>query len=148
MGGGVRTAASGPRWSMLAAAVLVLVGVWGSTRFLAEEPQELLSPVPAIADTVDLANGEDAGAAPQEPTSGLAAISVRTQDAPSQVVIRDASGRILFAGRLGEGQSQRVIGTAPFDVTAGNGQAVRVTYLGEDRGSVGDADTPDNRRFG
>lgn len=146
IGGGVRTTTSGPRWSMLAAAVLVLVGIWGTTRVFSDTPQELVSPSPQIADTVGLANGEETAA--PEPESTLGAIRIRTVGDASQVVVRDGNGRILFAERLQAGAEQRVIGNAPFDVTASNGQAVRVSYLGENRGAVGDSDAADNRRFG
>lgn len=148
IGGGVRTATTGPQWSMLAAAVLVLVAIWGSTRIFTDEPQELVSPSPAISDTVGLAGSEEGEETAPEPVSTLGAIRVVAQTSDSQVVVRDDSGRILWAGRLAEGQEQRVIGNAPFDVTASNGAAVRVVFLGRDRGTVGSDETADNRRFG
>lgn len=143
VGGGLRTTSSGPRWSLLAAAVLLLVGIWGTARVFADDPQELVSPAPDVVDTAGLANEE-----PTAPEAALAAVTVTADGASPQVVVRDADGRILWAGQLGEGQSQQVIGTAPFDVTASNGQAVRVDYLGRDRGTVGDSEAADNRRFG
>ncbi len=145
IGGGVRAASSGPRWSVLAAAVLVLVAVWGSARIFSDDPQELVSPAPEVVDSAGLAGQE---AEEEEPASALAAIRFTASGDGSQVVVRDGSGRILWAGRLADGQSQQVIGTAPFDVTASNGQAVRVDYLGKDRGTVGESSAADNRRFG
>ena len=41
--------------------------------------------------------------------------------------MRDRDGRILWAGKLAQGQRQQVIGLAPFDVTASNGTAVHVS---------------------
>ncbi|GAB3993626.1 helix-turn-helix domain-containing protein [Nocardioides marmoraquaticus] len=143
VGGGLRTTSTGPRWSLLAASVLLLVGIWGTARVFADDPQELVSPAPDVVDTAGLA-GDDGEA----PTLALAAINVTATGASPQVVVRDAEGKILWSGQLGEGQSTQVIGTAPFDVTASNGQAVQVEYLGKDRGTVGDSEAADNRRFG
>lgn len=143
IGGGVRTATSGPRWSALAAAVLVLVAIWGTARVFSDDPQELVSPAPDVVDTAGLAGEE-----PEQVESALAAIRFTADGAGSQVVVRDGTGRILWVGRLADGQSQQVIGTAPFDVTASNGSAVRVGYLGKDRGTVGETSEADNRRFG
>lgn len=143
IGGGVRTATSGPRWSALAAAVLVLVAIWGTARVFSDDPQELVSPAPDVVDTAGLAGEE-----PEQVESALAAIRFTAEGAGSQVVVRDGTGRILWVGRLADGQSQQIIGTAPFDVTASNGSAVRVGYLGKDRGTVGETSEADNRRFG
>lgn len=143
IGGGVRAATSGPRWSALAAAVLVLVAIWGTARVFSDDPQELVSPAPDVVDTAGLAGEE-----PEPVESALAAIRFTAEGAGSQVVVRDGTGRILWVGRLADGQSQQVIGTAPFDVTASNGSAVSVSYLGKDRGTVGETSAADNRRFG
>ncbi|KQT91131.1 hypothetical protein ASG49_12450 [Marmoricola sp. Leaf446] len=145
IGGGVRTASSGPRWSLLAASVLALVGIWGVARVFNDTPQELVSPAPDVVDVAGLASGEDTEAAPQ---STLAALSLTARGASPQVVVRDRDGKILLASRLADGAQQQVIGLAPFDVTSSNGAAVTVTYLGKKRGTVGEGEQPDNRQFG
>lgn len=145
IGGGVRTATSGPRWSLLAASVLALVGIWGVARAFNDTPQELVSPAPDVVDVAGLASGEEPDAAPR---STLAALTLRAEGASPQVVVRDRDGKILLASRLADGAQQQVIGLAPFDVTSSNGEAVSVTYLGKGRGTVGDSEKPDNRQVG
>jgi hypothetical protein len=63
-------------------------------------------------------------------------------------VIRDRDSRILWAGKLADGQRQQVIGMAPFDVTASNGEAVKVAYLGKRKGTVGDSSAAGSKQFG
>lgn len=144
IGGGVRAAASGPRWSLLAAAVIVLGLVWGGTRVFTPTPRELVSPAPEVVDSAGLASGRQA----QPPKTTLAPLSFTAAGASPQVVVRDRTGRILWAGQLSEGQHQQIIGQAPFDVTASNGAAVKVSYLGKPHGTVGSTSAPDNRKFG
>ncbi len=144
IGGGVRAAHTGPRWSVLAAAVLALAGIWGVARVFNDQPQELVSPAPNVVDSAGLAKAEPAGAS----KSTLAPIEVTATGASPQVVIRDRDGRILWAGKLADGQRQQVIGMAPFDVTASNGEAVKVSYLGKRKGTVGDSSEAGSKQFG
>ena len=67
----------------------------------------------------------------------LAPLEVTAVGASPQVVVRDRDGRILWAGKLAEGQHQQVIGLAPFDVTASNGAAVKVVVPGQAQGHRG-----------
>ena len=144
IGGGVRAAHTGPRWSVLAACVLALAGIWGVARVFNDQPQELVSPAPNVVDSAGLAKAEPAGAA----ASTLAPIEVTATGASPQVVIRDRDSRILWAGKLADGQRQQVIGMAPFDVTASNGEAVKVSYLGKRKGTVGDSSAAGSKQFG
>ncbi len=144
IGGGVRAAHTGPRWSVLAACVLALAGIWGVARVFNDQPQELVSPAPNVVDSAGLAKAEPAGA----PKSTLAPIEVTATGASPQVVIRDRDSRILWAGKLADGQRQQVIGMAPFDVTASNGEAVKVAYLGKRKGTVGDSSAAGSKQFG
>ena len=144
IGGGVRAAHTGPRWSVLAACVLALAGIWGVARVFNDQPQELVSPAPNVVDSAGLAKAEPAGA----PKSTLAPIEVTATGASPQVVIRDRDSRILWAGKLADGQRQQVIGMAPFDVTASNGEAVKVSYLGKRKGTVGDSSAAGSKQFG
>jgi cytoskeleton protein RodZ len=144
IGGGVRAAHTGPRWSLLAACVLALAGVWGVARVFNDTPQELVSPTPNVVDAAGLAKADPA----ETPKMTLATLEVSSEDASPQVVIRDRDGRILWAGKLGEGQRQQVIGLAPFDVTASNGGAVKVSYLNKKKVTVGDSDAAASKQFG
>ncbi len=145
IGGGVRATHSGPRWSLLAACVLALASVWGVARVFNDTPQELVSPAPGVVDSAGLA-GNDQPA--DTPKSTLAALEVAAVGESPQVVVRDKAGRILWAGKLASGQHQQVIGSAPFDVTASNGGAVKVRFLGKPRGTVGDSSDAASKHFG
>jgi hypothetical protein len=146
IGGGLRSTATGPRWTLLAASVLALVLVWGAARIFSDTPQELVSPAPEVVDTAGLASaGEQTE---EEPKSTLAPLLVAAKGADPQVVVRDRDGRILWAGKLGDGKEQQVIGLAPFEVTASNGGAVKVTFLGKPRGTVGDTAEAGSKQYG
>ena len=144
IGGGVRASLSGPRWSLLAACVVALALVWGGARIFSDTPQELVSPAPEVVDTAGLA----AGSTPRPPKSTLAPLRVAASVTTPQVVVRDRDGRILWAGELLKGQRQQVIGMAPFEVTASNGAAVKVSVLGKARGAVGSTSGAASRTFG
>ncbi len=144
IGGGVRAAHTGPRWSLLAACVLALAGVWGVARVFNDTPQELVSPAPNVVDAAGLAKGKTA----DSPKITLAPLEVSAVGASPQVVVRDRKGRILWAGKLADGQHQQVIGLAPFDVTASNGGAVEVSFLGKRKGAVGDSTAAGSKQFG
>ena len=58
----MRAAHTGPRWSVLAACVLALAGIWGVARVFNDQPQELVSPAPNVVDSAGLAKAEPAGA--------------------------------------------------------------------------------------
>ncbi len=144
IGGGVRAAHTGPRWTLLAACVLALAGVWGVARAFNDTPQELVSPAPNVVDSAGLAKADPAAS----PKSTLAPLGVTAVGASPQVVVRDRSGRILWAGKLNAGQHQQVIGLAPFDVTASNGVAVKVSFLDRPKGTVGPTAAAGSKRFG
>jgi hypothetical protein len=142
IGGGVRATHTGPRWSLLAACVLALASIWGVARVFNDTPQELVSPAPNVVDSAGLAKSTPA------PKMTLATLEVSATGASPQVVVRDRDGLILWAGKLAEGQHQQVIGMAPFDVTASNGSAVKVSFLGKAKGAVGDSAAAGSKQFG
>ncbi len=78
----------------------------------------------------------------------LAPLEVTAVGASPQVVVRDRDGRILWAGKLAEDQRQQVIGLAPFEVTSSNGGAVKVSFLGKRKGTVGEEQAAASRQFG
>ncbi len=146
IGGGLRAIRTGPRWSLLAACVLALAAVWGGARIFNDTPQELVSPAPGVVDSAGLAGSSDEGDGTPKVT--LAPLEITATGASPQVVVRDRDGRILWAGKLADGQHQQVIGLAPFDVTASNGTAVKVAFLGKSKGTVGDSSAAASKNFG
>ncbi len=144
IGGGVRAIRTGPRWSLLAACVLALAAIWGVARVFNDTPQELVSPAPGVVDSAGLASGNES----ETPKMTLAPLEITAAGASPQVVVRDRDGRILWAGKLAEGQRQQVIGLAPFDVTASNGTGVKVSFLGKPKGTVGSSSAAASKQFG
>lgn len=113
-------------------------------RVFNDTPQELVSPAPNVVDTAGLANG----GTPKAPPMTLATLEVTASGASPQVVVRDRDGRILWAGKLADAQRQQVVGLAPFDVTASNGSAVKVSFLGKAKGTVGESSAAESKQFG
>ena len=97
-----------------------------------------------MVDSAGLAQANPA----QAPKLTLAPLEVTAVGASPQVVIRDRDGRILWAEKLADGQRQQVIGLAPFEVTASNGAAVKVSFLGKPKGTVGDSADAGSKQFG
>jgi cytoskeleton protein RodZ len=126
--------------------------VWGVARVFDDTPQELVSPAPDVVDSAGLATADSGGDPGNDPAKApkltLATLEVSAVAAGPQVVVRDRDGRILWAGKLAEGQQQQTIGLAPFDVTASNGAAVKVSFLGRPKGAVGDSPAAGSRQFG
>ena len=97
-----------------------------------------------MVDSAGLASGDEAGS----PKMTLAPLEVTAVGASPQVVVRDRDGRILWAGKLAQGQHQQVIGLAPFEVTASNGAAVKVAFLGKTKGTVGESSAAASKKVG
>lgn len=146
IGGGMRAAGAGPRWSLLAGCVLALAAVWGMAQVLSDPPKEsLVSPAPGVVDSAGLSSQTTPT---QAPKSTLAPMQVRAVGGSSQTVVRDSNGRILWAGKLAAGERQRVVGSAPFEVTAEHAAVVRVSVLGKAKGPVGSSDGAGSKQFG
>lgn len=146
IGGGMRAAGAGPRWSLLAGCVLALAAVWGMAQVLSDPPKEsLVSPAPGVVDSAGLSSQTTPT---QAPKSTLAPMQVRAVGGSSQTVVRDSNGRILWAGKLAAGERQRVVGSAPFEVTAEHASVVRVSVLGNAKGPVGSSDGAGSKKFG
>lgn len=144
LSGGVRATLSSPRWSLLIGSVLSLTMIWGLARIFAGGADELtLAPPP----------GQSAGlAANQTPiTSPLmktTAMSVTAAFATTRVVVKDRTGKVLWSGELALGKRRKIIGLAPFAVSADNAGAVVVTVKGKSLGDVGTAGEPGSKVFG
>ena len=134
--------------------VLVLVLAWGLARLFTDTPEHVTTPSPVL-------NGSAGLATDQKPiTSSLGTpvkMTVKAVRGPSDVLVRDRSGTILWAGHLTKGGHRQLFGTGPFTVRAVHPAAVDVWVAGKPRGPVGDGDhgrapylplTPAQGRFG
>ena len=79
----------------------------------------------------------------------LAPIEVTADGASPQVVIRDRDGRILWAGKLADGQRQQVDRDGPLrrHRQQRRGRA-RSSFLGKRKGTVGDSSDGASKQFG
>lgn len=140
--GGMRATSGGPRWSLIAAAVLALALVWGVARFLTDEPSTMTDPV--VTDSAGLAASHQ----PITPVATTRPMAVKAIGAPTDVVVRDRTGAILWSGTLHRGQSHAMAGVAPFTVRATNAAATRIRVGAHWIGPVGPAPAKGSRTVG
>lgn len=142
--GGMRATIGGPRWSLLISAVLCLAMVWGLARIFAGDGEHLSAAPDPESQVAGLSSNHQPITSPLTKTS---TITVKAAHAPTHLVVRDRSGRILWSGDLRMGQKRTVAGVAPFQVEADNAGAVEVTRKGKALGTVGMAGAAGTKRF-
>lgn len=143
--GGLRSAMTGPRWSLLIGAVLSLTMIWGLARVFAGDPEQL-SVAPESAETAGLAGAQQTPIT--SPKMRTSTMTVRAAFAGTHVVVKDRTGRTLWSGDLGIGKQRKVVGLAPFRVSADNAGAVVVTVKGKPLGTIGTAGVEGSKNFG
>jgi cytoskeletal protein RodZ len=141
-----RRSLGGPSWTMLVAAVLVLGVTWGAVRLFASEPPEVLqspAPLPGAAAAPPVTGSQPAPA----PTATPVRVRVVAAQAGSRVLVRDRTGKVVWAGDLllGEQRTLRVV--PPVRIRAEDAGAVEVTVNGQDQGAVGPVGRPGHRAF-
>jgi hypothetical protein len=141
LSGGMRATVGGPRWSLLVAAVLCLMLVWGVARLFSDAPEPIAVPGESVAGLA--ANHEPI----VSPRMQLHTVTVTAAHAPAHVVVTDRTGRVLWSGDLRQGQHREVAGLAPFRVQADNAGAVEVRLRGKARGTLGTVGAPGARTF-
>jgi hypothetical protein len=143
--GGLQVTSGGPRWGLVAAAVLVLLLTWGVVRVFTESPPDLTAATPGTEVSAGLTGNHEPITSPLTTTSRLTVLSL---GGPSHVTVRDRTGTLLWSGTLHRGQRHEVAGVKPFRVRTDNGAATRVR-LGEHwLGPVGSDDQPARRVVG
>ncbi|MGN6251894.1 MAG: RodZ domain-containing protein [Marmoricola sp.] len=119
--GGMRATSGGPRWTLIAAAVLALVMIWGVARFLTDAPAPLGDPV--VSDSAGLAANHQPITSPLTRTRPIA---VKAVGGRAHVVVRDRTGVVLWRGTLDRGERRAMAGVAPFTITASDAATTRV----------------------
>lgn len=133
MSGGIRTTTGGPRWGLIAAAVLALLMVWGVARYFSAEPAQVAAPI--TSNSAGLA----ANTHPiTSPLTRIRTLDVRAVGAPAKVVVRDRFGKLLWSGRLPAGGSHVVAGVGPFKVRTTNAAATTLRLGKHQLGPVSD----------
>ncbi len=144
MTGSMRTTTGGPNWALMVGVVLALVMTWGVVRLVAAEPAEQLQP-PPVTPVLD---GSAGVADPQvEPPASPVRVTLLGSDGGSRAVVRDAGGKVVWAGLVEDGGRTVVRATPPVTVSARDAGAVRVRVAGTGKGPVGELGAPARRTF-
>ena len=152
LGSGVRVRSGGPRWSLIAAAVLALLMVWGVARFLA--PQA--APVSSATLAGDAANTPAKAPAKVTPiTSPLmkkSTIVLGSQAWSSLIVVSTVAraghpATIIWQGALRSRQTKTLTITGPFVIQASQATLTTVSVNGHDQGKIGTQNGPASRTF-
>lgn len=152
LGSGVRVRSGGPRWSLIAAAVLALLMVWGAARFLA--------PQAAPVNSATLA-GDSGGAAQSTPakvtpitsplmrksTVVLGSLAWNTQIVVTTVARAGHPAQVLWQGALRAPQTKTLTITGPFVIQASQSTLTTVSVNGKTAGKIGTQNGPGSRTF-
>ena len=143
------TVGGGPNWALLIGVVLALVMTWGMVRLFASEPLERLQPpVPALNGSagVDSRTNAGLGANPVVTPRPVRVTLVGAQDG-SQVVVRDSTGKVVWAGEVVLGERRTVRAVPPVKVQAQDAGAIEVAVNGRDKGPLGELGQPGRQTF-
>jgi cytoskeletal protein RodZ len=148
MTGSMRSTVGGPNWALLVGVVLALVMTWGVVRLFASEPPEVLQPSPVLNGSAGVADlpGPRVARAPV-PTPAPVRMTLTGVGSGSLVVVRDRTGKVVWAGELVAGHQRAVRATPPVRVQADDGGAVTVSVNGSDQGTVGASGVRGHRTF-
>lgn len=152
LGSGVRVRSGGPRWSLIAAAVLALLMIWGAARFLA--------PQAAPVNSATLA-GDSGGTTQNTPTKitpitsplmRKSTIVVGSLAWSSQVVITTVAraghpASVIWQGALRSRETKTLTVTGPFVIQSSQSTLTTVSVNGHDKGKVGTQNGPGSRSF-
>jgi hypothetical protein len=130
--GSIRGTRGGPNWSVLVAVVMALVLCWSIARLVMDTPPELRGATPVLNGS---GGPEGAGSAP---VADPVAVAISAPSGGARVVVRDASGEIVFKGDLAVGQSRELKASPPVRVQSTDG-AVTVSLAGGEPRPVGEA---------
>ncbi|MGZ4428865.1 MAG: helix-turn-helix domain-containing protein, partial [Nocardioidaceae bacterium] len=144
MTGSMRSTIGGPNWGLLVGAVIALVLVWGVVRLFATQPVGLQTPAPTLNGSAGIGRSFQVEHQPA-PVRKPVQVTLTAAQADSKVVVRDDSGKVVFAGPLVLGQRKVLAATPPVHVSATNAGAVDVMVAGKPRGPVGPLGQPGRR---
>ena len=138
--GGIRSTKGGPNWSVLIAAIMVLVLAWSIARLVMDTPVLLPSDAPSLL------NGSDG---PSQPATGAPArVTLKTTAVTStHLKITNGNGKVVFDADVPAGEIHRFDVRPPVVVAASDGNAIQVQINGNDRGTLGKADQPAKKTF-
>jgi hypothetical protein len=136
--GSIRATRGGPNWSVLVAAVMALVLCWSVARLVTGGADQ--TPDRAVLSG---SGGPNHSAAP---VAKPVPVTLTAAGGGARVVVRDATGKLVFSGDLSYGQQHTVQASPPVRVQATDG-SVRVKVDGHDRGRMGPAGSPATQSY-
>lgn len=129
--GSIRSTRGGPNWSVLVAVVMALVLAWSIARLVMDTPPELRNQTPVLNGS-----GGPQGAG-NAPLADAVPVVVSAATGGARVVVRDASGEVVFKGGLAVGETKELQASPPVRVQSTDG-AVTVSLAGGDARAVGE----------
>lgn len=130
--GSIRGTRGGPNWSVLVAAVMGVVLIWSVVQLVMDQTgTEPETPV------LNGSGGPTGGVATAEPVE----VKIKAPESGAEVVVRDATGKVVHTGALAIGEDVTVEVVPPVRVQSSDG-SVTVDVDGRDRGRVGPAGEP------
>ncbi len=136
-GGSARSGWGG--WAGLAAAVLVLVLIWGVAKYLADGSGAPVTAAPPTQNSAGLGSPGPGNKLLPKPEPATARVRLAAVGGGSRVVVKDRKGGVVFAGVLTDGSSRMAEGLAPLHVMAVDGGVIRIGTQGKSLGYIGDA---------
>jgi hypothetical protein len=132
-GGSIRATRGGPNWSVLVAAVMALVLCWSVARLVTDGSGH-------VPDRAVLSGSGGPNHATRTQAKPVPVVLTATGGG-ARVVVRDGTGKVVFAGDLAYGQSHTLQASPPVRVQSTDG-SVKVKVAGQDRGRMGPAGRP------
>jgi len=137
--GSIRGTRGGPNWSVLIAAVMALVLVWSVARLIMDSPGDLRGAAPVLNGSAGVDN-----TAPQ--ASDPVPVVLTAAGGGARVVVRDGTGKVVFAGNLTFGETKKLEASPPVRVQSSDG-SLEIGMAGEPRGALGATGEPAQNTF-
>lgn len=149
LGSGVRVRSGGPRWSLIAAAVLMLMLVWGVARFLVPQsaPVDTASLAGATAPTSTVSTTPITSPLMKKSTLVLGSLAWSTDIVVSTVARTGHPSTVVWQGALRSTETKTLVVTGPFSVQASQATLTTVSVNGQDQGKIGTLAGPGTRTF-
>lgn len=138
--GGLRRMRGGPNWSVLVAAVMAVVLIWSVARLvMAGSPA---APAPQIS----LDSGSSGTTNPYGKVAAPVPVTLTAAGGGAHVVVRDASGSVVFTGDLAFGQSKTLKASPPVRVQTSDG-SLAVAIQGGKPKAIGSTGQPAQKTY-
>jgi hypothetical protein len=134
--GPIRGVKGGPNWSVILAAVMIVVLAWSVARLVMDGPAAVSPASPSLAD-----GSAGLTSAGQATASSPVPVVLTAAGGGAHVVVRDGTGKVVFTGGLAFGQSRTLQVAAPVRVQTSDG-SLEVTVDGVSHGALGRTGQP------